>query len=57
MADQNQFEGKAKEIGGNIKEGVGDLTGNDKLKGEGKIDQAEGKVQGAYGDVKDKLTK
>ncbi|MBB5746623.1 CsbD family protein [Brevundimonas variabilis] len=55
MADQDQFKGAAKEVGGNIKEGLGKLTGNEKLQAEGKLDQAEGAVQKKVGDVKSDL--
>lgn len=41
---------------GRMKEAAGDLTDNDSLKNEGKVDQASGKVKGAVDDVKDKLT-
>lgn len=55
MADQDQFKGAAKEVGGNIKEGLGKLTGNEKLQAEGKADQLEGAVQKKVGDVKSDL--
>lgn len=55
MADQDQFKGAAKELGGNIKEGIGKLTGNEKLQAEGKVDQVEGAVQKKVGDVKSDL--
>lgn len=55
MADQDQFKGAAKETGGNIKEGVGKMTGNEKLQAEGKMDQVEGAVQKKVGDVKSDL--
>ncbi len=54
MANHDQTEGKAKDIGGKIKEEAGDLTGNDKMKHEGQADQVEGKVQKGVGDMKDK---
>lgn len=42
------MSGKSDEVKGRVKEAVGALTGDDKLKNEGKIDQASGKVkQGA----------
>ena len=53
MADQDRVEGAGKNFGGKVKEGLGDLTGDSKLKAEGKTDQAEGKVQNAVGGVKD----
>ena len=55
MANEDQVDGKAKDIGGKIKEEAGDATGNDKMKHEGQDDQVEGKVQKGVGDVKDKL--
>ena len=56
MANEDQVEGKAKDIGGKIKEEVGDATGNDEMKHEGQADQVEGKVQKGVGDAKDKLS-
>lgn len=55
MPDQDRIEGAAKTIGGKIKEGVGKLTGDEKLKAEGRADQVAGKVQNAIGGVKDSL--
>lgn len=55
MADKDRIEGAAKNIGGKIKEGIGNLTGDEKLKAEGKADQIEGKAQNAVGGVKDAL--
>ncbi len=40
---------------GRMKEAAGDLTGNDDLKREGKVDQGTGKVKEAVGDVADKI--
>lgn len=51
--DENRFEGAAKDIGGNIKGAVGDMTGDSKLQAEGTIDQVVGTAQRAYGKVKD----
>ncbi|WP_396592711.1 CsbD family protein [Brevundimonas sp. R86498] len=53
MADHDRIEGAAKTAGGNIKEAAGKLTGDEKLKAEGKADQLEGKVQNSVGGVKD----
>ena len=47
MANEDQFEGKTKDIGGKVKDEVGDATGNDKMKHDGQADQVEGKVQKA----------
>lgn len=55
MPDQDRIDGAAKNIGGQIKEGVGKLVGDEKLKNEGKADRVEGKVQNAVGGLKDTL--
>ena len=55
MADHDRIEGAAKNIGGKIKEAAGKVTGDEKLKAEGRADQVEGKVQNAVGGVKDAL--
>ena len=56
MANEDQAEGKAKDIGGKLKEEAGDVTNNEDMKSEGQADQAEGKVQKGVGDAKDKLS-
>ncbi|MCX7567727.1 CsbD family protein [Sulfitobacter sp. F26169L] len=55
MPNEDQVKGKAKDIGGKIKEETGDAIDNDEMKHEGQADQAEGKVQKSVGDVKDKM--
>ena len=39
---------------GRTKEAVGDMTGDDHLKREGKADRASGKAKGVIDDAKDK---
>ncbi|MEM5542860.1 CsbD family protein [Sulfitobacter sp. AS92] len=56
MANEDQAKGKAKDIGGKLKEEAGDATNNEDLKREGQADQVEGKVQKGAGDAKDKLS-
>jgi uncharacterized protein YjbJ (UPF0337 family) len=53
MPDHDRIEGAAKQAGGNIKEAVGKVTGDEKLQAEGKADQVEGKVQNTVGGIKD----
>jgi uncharacterized protein YjbJ (UPF0337 family) len=48
--DENWDEAK-----GRVKEAAGDLTDDDDLKAEGKIDQGKGKVKGLVDDIGDKL--
>lgn len=55
MPDHDRIEGAAKNIGGKIKEAAGKVTGDEKLKAEGRADQVEGKVQNAVGGLKDTL--
>ncbi|MDB4948208.1 MAG: CsbD-like [Gemmatimonadetes bacterium] len=43
MADD--LEGKAKHLGGKMKEGVGDLLGDRRMKEEGRLDQMEGAAE------------
>ena len=49
----DQTEGKAKEIGGSIKEKAGKLTGNDRMEAEGTGDRVEGKTEKNIGKAKD----
>jgi len=51
--NSDRIEGMAKQAKGAVKEGVGKLTGDAKLKAEGKADKLEGKVQNAVGSAKD----
>jgi uncharacterized protein YjbJ (UPF0337 family) len=53
--DKDRVKGSATNLGGKIKEGAGKLIGDEKLKQEGKADQAKGKVQNAIGGIKDTL--
>lgn len=39
---------------GRVKQAAGDLTDDDDLKAEGKVDEASGKAKGVVDDVKDK---
>lgn len=55
MPDHDRIEGAARNMGGNIKEAAGKLTGDKKLKAEGRADQAEGRIQNAVGGLKDTL--
>ena len=53
MANEDETEGKLKDLGGKVKEEVGDLTGDEEMKTEGQADQVEGKAQNAWGDLKE----
>jgi uncharacterized protein YjbJ (UPF0337 family) len=49
----DRLEGGIDKAKGKVKQGVGDLTGDDQTKGEGKIDEAKGSGKQAWGDLKD----
>jgi len=51
------MSGKAEEIKGRVKESVGILTGNEKLKNAGRVDKNSGKVKQAVTGAVDKVKK
>ena len=53
--DRDRVEGAAKNLKGKVKEAAGKVTGDAKLKSEGKTDQVAGKVQNAFGGAKDAI--
>jgi uncharacterized protein YjbJ (UPF0337 family) len=54
---KDKVKGMANEAIGSIKQGVGKVTGNDKLRAEGVIQEAKGDAQKALGKVKDAVKK
>ena len=50
--NDDKAKGQFDEFKGKAKEGIGGLTGNDRMQGEGKADQTEGKGRQAMGDAK-----
>jgi uncharacterized protein YjbJ (UPF0337 family) len=53
--DKDRVVGSAKVVEGKLKEAVGKVIGDAKLKAEGKADKIEGRVQNAVGGLKDVL--
>lgn len=51
--DEDRIKGAATDLGGKVKNAVGDLTGDAKTQAEGKSDQVSGQLQNAYGSAKD----
>ena len=51
------MDDKIDDAKGRMKEAAGDLTDNDDLKAEGKVDQGKGKLKGFIDDIADKLKK
>jgi len=57
MVNRDQVAGIAKQIKGSVKQTAGKATGNRRTQVEGAVDKLGGKVQKAYGDVKEKVRK
>jgi uncharacterized protein YjbJ (UPF0337 family) len=53
----DKAKGLANEAVGNVKQGVGKATGNDKMRTEGAIQEKKGEVQQAVGKAKDAIKK
>ena len=53
--DRNRVEGAGDKAKGNLTEGLGNLTGDEKLKAEGKMDKAGGAVKNAVGGIADTI--
>lgn len=51
----NRVEGSVRQAKGHVKEAAGKITGDAKLKAEGRSDKIAGKVQNAVGGVEDIL--
>ncbi len=53
MVDENRVSGAWDKAKGAVKEGVGNMTGDDKVKAEGTADKAKGEAKSTVGGVKD----
>ncbi|EIK72612.1 CsbD-like family protein [Pseudomonas synxantha BG33R] len=53
----DKAKGLANEAVGNIKQGIGKVTDNDKLRAEGVIQEKKGEAQQAVGKTKDAVKK
>jgi uncharacterized protein YjbJ (UPF0337 family) len=51
--DKDRIAGAAKQVKGVVKEAVGTVVGDAKLKADGKADRAAGTIQNAVGSAKD----
>ena len=49
------MSGRSDEAKGRVKKAAGELTGNERLKDEGRVDKAAGKVKQGVDKVKDSL--
>jgi uncharacterized protein YjbJ (UPF0337 family) len=55
--NKDQAKGRVKEVEGKVKEVAGKVTGDKTLEQKGRIQNAAGKVQAGYGDLKEDLKK
>ena len=55
MVDSNRVEGVWDKAKGSVKQGVGELTGDEKLQAEGAADKAKGAVKSTVGGAKDAM--
>lgn len=53
--NRDELEGKAEKLKGKIKQGVGDMTDNERLHDEGVADEAAGDVQDTAGRARRKV--
>lgn len=53
MVDENRVTGAVDKMKGAVKEGLGKLTGDEKLQAEGVADKAKGHAESAVGGAKD----
>lgn len=53
--DKDRIEGAKKQVVGSVKEALGKVTGNERVEAEGAAEKVEGKVQGTFGEAKDKV--
>jgi uncharacterized protein YjbJ (UPF0337 family) len=51
--DKDRVKGMAQQHKGAVKQGMGKILGDEKLKAEGEMDKAEGKIRNAVGSAKD----
>jgi len=54
---KDKVKGMANEAVGNVKQGVGKATGNDKLRAGGAVQEKKGEAQQTVGKVKDAVKK
>ena len=53
--NKDRMQGSARQAKGAVEETAGEITGDAKLKVDGKVDKATGKIQNAVGKAKDAI--
>jgi uncharacterized protein YjbJ (UPF0337 family) len=51
--DKDRVKGSLDQAKGSVKEGIGKMTGDDKLRAEGAADKLAGKTESTVGGIKD----
>jgi len=51
--DENRVAGTARNVGGKVEEGFGRVTGDNRMRTEGLVNQAAGAAQDLYGQARD----
>lgn len=54
--NSDTIKGDGRDLGGQIKQAAGDVTGDTTLQGQGVVDQISGTVQKGYGTASDAIT-
>ncbi len=54
-SSRDRIDGKMDEVGGQVKGGFGDLTGDEETQAEGEAQENKGKLQQGMADAKDKV--
>ncbi len=55
-SNEDRISGASDKVSGNVKEGLGKLSGDEKTEGEGKGEQVKGNVKQGVADAKDKVS-
>lgn len=53
--NRDELEGKGEQVKGKVKQGAGNLTGDERLRNEGAADEAKGDVQEGFGKARRKV--
>jgi len=53
--NNDEMKGKGDQAKGRVKEGIGDLTKDDRMRNEGTKDEIKGKAQESYGSARRKV--
>ncbi len=55
--NKDQVKGRVEQAAGKTKKGFGKVFGNKEMEQEGMLQDANGKIQAGYGDVKEEIKK